>query len=491
MVVDAGNILFVGSILLFASVVASKASYRFGLPALLIFLGVGMLFGSDGLGIQFSNPANAQFIGVVALSIILFSGGMDTKISEIRPILGRGIMLSTVGVVLTMLTVGGFIYMISQLIDGFVTFSLAESMLLAAVISSTDSASVFSILKAQKLGLKNRLGPLLELESGSNDPMAYMLTILIIEMITANSISVGSAALMFVIQMSVGGLAGWLLGKLGLRVLGKLNIDNKSLYSVMMLAFAFFIFSFTDLLQGNGYLAVYIAGVTIGNGKLPNRREITTFFDGFAWLFQIVMFLALGLLVNPHELWDVVIIGLVVAVFLIVVARPVAVFLSLSPWGRSISTRSKIFVSWVGLRGAVPIIFATYPLLAGVNNANHIFNIVFFITILSLAIQGTTVGYVAHKLGLGVKSHERSFDIDLPDYIAASLTEMEIQKSMLIDGLMIKDVDIPKSSRAVLIERDEKFFVPRGSTTLHVGDKVLIISGKNPTEKSPTDSQQK
>ncbi|MEG3048108.1 MAG: potassium/proton antiporter, partial [Mucinivorans sp.] len=324
MVVDAGNILFVGSILLFASVVASKASYRFGLPALLIFLGVGMLFGSDGLGIQFSNPANAQFIGVVALSIILFSGGMDTKISEIRPILGRGIMLSTVGVVLTMLTVGGFIYMISQLIDGFVTFSLAESMLLAAVISSTDSASVFSILKAQKLGLKNRLGPLLELESGSNDPMAYMLTILIIEMITANSISVGNAALMFVIQMSVGGLAGWLLGKLGLRVLGKLNIDNKSLYSVMMLAFAFFIFSFTDLLQGNGYLAVYIAGVTIGNGKLPNRREITTFFDGFAWLFQIVMFLALGLLVNPHELWDVVIIGLVVAIFLIVVARPVA-----------------------------------------------------------------------------------------------------------------------------------------------------------------------
>ncbi|MEG0601773.1 MAG: potassium/proton antiporter [Mucinivorans sp.] len=479
MEIDTENILLLGSILLFASVMASKASYRFGLPALLIFLGVGMLFGSDGLGIQFSNPAQAQFIGVMALSVILFAGGMGTKVSDIRPVLGRGIMLSTVGVVITTLLVGGFIYMVSRLMGNLINFSLTESMLLAAVISSTDSASVFSLLKAKQLGLKNRLGSLLEFESGSNDPMAYMLTILIIEIITTSSVSVGGAIMMFVVQMSVGGAAGWLLGKLGLKMLARLNVDNKALYSVMMLSMAFFIFSFTDLLHGNGYLAVYLAGVTIGNGKVANRRTIATFFDGFAWLFQIVMFLALGLLVNPHELWNVAIVGLVVAVFLMFVARPVAVFLSLAPWGKRISRRSKLFLSWVGLRGAVPIIFATYPLLAGIPNSHNIFNIVFFITILSLGIQGTTIGVVARWFGLGVRAKKRIFDIELPENIGASLIEVEVCPQMHINDRMIKEVGLPKTARIVMVERGEEYFVPRGSTKLFDGDRLLIISDED------------
>lgn len=479
MVVNAGNVLLVSSVLLFASVTASKASYRFGLPALLLFLGVGMLFGSDGLGIQFNDPSGAQFIGVIALSIILFSGGMDTKMSEIRPVMGRGVLLSTVGVVLTTLFMGGFIYMISSLVDGFVTFTLTESLLLGAVVSSTDSASVFSILKAKRLGLKNRLRPLLELESGSNDPMAYMLTILILQSIEVGRFSISTALIMFVVQMSVGGVAGWLFGRFGLIILKRLNIDNKSLYSVMMLSFAFFTFSFTDLIQGNGYLAVYIAGVTIGNGKFANRKAIVTFFDGFAWLFQIVMFLTLGLLVNPSEVWAISPMGFVVALFLTLIARPAAVFLSLAPLGRKVSTKSKLFISWVGLRGAVPIIFATYPLIANVPNAHHIFNIVFFITLLSLGVQGTTIGWVAHKLGLGVKEKKSTFDVDLPDHIKASLVEVEVEQSMLIGGRQIKEIGLPKSSRVVMIEREEQYFVPRGSTKLMVGDKLLIISDGN------------
>lgn len=476
MELNAGNILLIGSILLFASIIAGKAGYRFGLPALLIFLGVGMAFGVDGLGIRFDSPTSTQFIGVLSLSVILFSGGMDTKISAIRPILGRGLLLSTLGVVLTTLFVGGFIYMISTWVDGFIKFTIQESFLLAAIISSTDSASVFSILGSKRMGLKHNLRPLLELESGSNDPMAYMLTILILQIITLGSFSASDAVIMLLMQMSIGGVVGWLLGRVGLLIMRRLNIDNKSMYSVLMLAFAFFIFSFTDLIKGNGYLAVYVAGLTIGNGKFANRRTIKAFFDGCAWLFQIVMFLTLGLLVNPAQLLDIWVMGLVVALFLIFIARPTMVFLTLWPWGRRITIRSKLFISWVGLRGAVPIIFATYPLIAGIENSHHIFNIVFFITIVSLGLQGTTVGWMGKKLGLATKEKTPAFDIDLPEHIKADLVEMDVMPWMLENGTMIKELNIPKTARVVMVHRNNDYFVPRGSTKLMQGDKLLIIS---------------
>lgn len=479
MEVNTENILLVGATLLFASIVALKAGFRFGLPALLLFLGVGMAFGSEGVGVHFDNPAAAQFIGMMALSIILFSGGMDTKLSEIRPILGRGVMLSTVGVVLTTLLVGCFVYGISHLdIGSFPEFSWSESMLLGAIVSSTDSASVFSILSTKRLGLKNRLGSLLELESGSNDPMAYMLTLLLLGVVVTGEFSMGSALWLLTGQLVVGAVAGWLLGRLGIVMMRRLNLENKSLYSILLLSFALFTFSFTDLIQGNGYLAVYIAGVTVGNGRFANRKAIVTFFDGLAWLCQIVMFLALGLLVNPSELWPIAWVGLIVAVFLTLVARPMAVFMSLWPWGKKIGVRSKIFVSWVGLRGAVPIIFATYPLLAHAPHAQVIFNIVFFITLLSLSVQGTTIGLVARFLKLGFKEERPYFNIDLPEHIRASLTEVEVDEDMLENGLMIKELGLPKSSRVVMIYRDRANFVPRGSTELKVGDKLLIIADK-------------
>lgn len=385
---------------MFASVVVGKVGYKFGIPALLMFLGVGMLFGSDGIGITFDSPDTTQFIGMIALSVILFSGGMDTKISDIRPVLGEGLTLATLGVLLTALIMGGFIYFVTNyVITGIAHLTLAESMLLAAVMSSTDSASVFSILRGRNQELKQNLKPMLELESGSNDPMAYMLTILIIQIIESGVFNIWSSLLMFVMQMSIGAAAGFLLGRGAVWLVKWMDVENKSLYSIWMLAVALFIFSLTDRLSGNGYLAVYIAGMVIGNSKLSHKESLTTFFEGITWLFQMVMFITLGLLVNPNELWEIALIGLLVGAFMMLFGRPVSVLICLAPFSK-LTKKARTFVSWVGLRGAVPIIFATYPMIAGIENSRIIFNVVFFITIMSLSIQGTTVGLVATKLGL-------------------------------------------------------------------------------------------
>ena len=351
MILNAGNILLIGSILLFVSIVVGKAGFRFGVPALLLFLGVGMLFGTDGLGIEFNNPQTAQFIGVIALSIILFSGGMDTSAAEIKPVLGQGIVLATVGVMLTALLTGYFIYYITNLGNSFITLNFTESLLLASVMSSTDSASVFSILRSKRQGLKENLRPMLELESGSNDPMAYMLTILLIGIIQSGESSLSNTILQFIMQMSIGAVSGYLLGRLAVYCINKLNI-NQSLYPVLLLAFVFFIFSFTDLVKGNGYLAVYLAGLVVGNHKVVHKKSLTTFFDGITWLFQIVMFLTLGLLVNPAELLPVAVLSILIGIFMIILARPISVFLCLLPF-RKMTTKARAYVSWVGLRGSV------------------------------------------------------------------------------------------------------------------------------------------
>ena len=394
---NAEEVLLICSVILFVSILAGKAGFRVGLPALLLFLGIGMLFGSDGLGLQFSNPQIAQFIGMIALSIILFSGGMDTKLSEIKPIASQGVVLATLGVLVTTAITGYFIFWLTGLVAGYETLTLAESLLMAAVMSSTDSASVFSILRSKGVYLKQRLRPTLELESGSNDPMAYMLTIILIAYIQSNGMNFLDGAISLAVQLILGLIAGYILGKVSVWIINKVNVENQSLYPILLLAVIFFIFSITSLLKGNGYLAVYIAGLVVGNTKIIHKKSIVTFFDGFTWLWQIVMFITLGLLVNPHELLPVAGIGLTVGIFMIIFARPITVFLCLLPF-RNFTTKAKLYISWVGLRGAVPIIFATYPLIAGIENANLIFNVVFFITILSLLVQGTTVTHVARWL---------------------------------------------------------------------------------------------
>lgn len=479
MLFTAENSLLIGSILLFVSIVVGKTGYRFGVPALLLFLVVGMLFGSDGLGLQFHNVKEAQFIGMVALSIILFSGGMDTKFTEIRPILSPGVVLSTVGVLLTALFTGLFIWWLSGMSWTNIYLPITTSLLLAATMSSTDSASVFAILRSQKMNLKHNLRPMLELESGSNDPMAYMLTIVLIQFIQSSGMGAGAILGSFVVQFLVGAVAGYALGKGAIWMLNKINLDNPSLYPILLLAFVFFTFSLTDRLQGNGYLAVYIAGMMVGNYRTKFQKETAAFMDGLSWLFQIIMFLALGLLVNPHEMLEVACVALLIGVFMILVGRPLSVFLCLLPF-RKLKFKSRLFVSWVGLRGAVPIIFATYPVVADVPGSNVIFNIVFFITIVSLVVQGTTVSFVARLLHLSTPLEKtgNDFGVELPEEIGSDLSDLLVTEEMLAEADTLRDMNLPQGTLVMIVKRGDEFLVPNGTLKLHVGDKLLLISEK-------------
>lgn len=477
MIFTAENILLIGAILIFCSILISKTGYRFGIPTLLLFLLVGMGFGSDGLGLQFNSAADAQFIGMIALSIILFTGGMDTKIADIRPVLAQGILLSTVGVLLTTLLTGGFIYYLSRWTATNISMSLITCLLLAATMSSTDSASVFNLLRSQKMNLKENLRPMLELESGSNDPMAYMLTIALIQVIASGSnLHIGLVAKDLLIQFFFGGVIGFAFGKFTVWLVNKINLSNGSLYPILLLSLIFITFTTTDLLKGNGYLAVYIAGVVVGNARLAYRKEINTFMNGLTWLFQIVMFLSLGLLVNPHEMLDVAGVALLIGLFMIVVARPVSVFACLLPF-RKMTNRARWFVSWVGLRGAVPIIFATYPVVAAIPDSNQLFNIVFFITLLSLIFQGMTIASGARMLHLDLPQEKEGneFGVELPDEIDSRLEDQTLTEEMLVNGNRLMDMDIPKGTLVMLVKRGNEFIIPNGQVELHAGDKLLYI----------------
>lgn len=472
------NIVLVGALLLGIAVMAGKLAYRFGAPALLLFLGVGMLFGAHF--ISFHSVEMTQFIGMVALCIILFSGGMDTKFSEIRPVIAPGVVLATVGVVMTALIVACFVYFIAPWLGLQISFAMA--LLLAATMSSTDSASVFSILRSKGQGLKQHLRPLLELESGSNDPIAYILTILLIGVLTntAGGTGIAMSVVLLVVQIVVGAGLGYLIGKLAVWTINRIDLANHSLYSVLLLAFVFFSFAFTDLLKGNGYLAVYITGLVVGNHQLVQKRVLNIFFDGFTWLVQIVMFLTLGLLVNLPELLqsDVLLLGTLVGGFMIFVARPVTVFACMAPF-RQFTAKARFYVSWVGLRGAVPIIFATYPVLAGVADARLIFNVVFLVTIISLVVQGTTVSGMACLLGLAYEEKESSFDVSMHEDMKSALTEVEVNESMLRSGNTLKEITLPDNTLVMMVCRDGDYFVPQGSVELLQGDKLLVISDRS------------
>ncbi len=479
MIFTAENILFIGSILIFFSILISKTGYRFGIPTLLLFLVVGMFFGSDGLGLQFNSAADAQFIGMIALSIILFTGGMETKFSEIRPVMMQGVLLSTVGVLITTILTGLFIYYISGWNNTNIYLPLTTSLLLAATMSSTDSASVFNLLRSQNMNLKHNLRPTLELESGSNDPMAYMLTIALIQIITSNGMNFIHILKDLGIQFFFGGIIGFALGKFAVWIINRINLSNTSLYSILLLSIVFFTFTVTDLLRGNGYLAVYIAGVVVGNARLVARKEINTFMNGLTWLFQIVMFLALGLLVNPIEMFDVAAVALLIGIFMILIARPASVFLCLIPF-RKLSTRARLFISWVGLRGAVPIIFATYPVLAEIEGSGQLFNIVFFITLLSLIVQGMTIAKMARllHLDLPVEKEGNEFGVELPEEIDTSLRDITLTPDILARGNRLANMHLPQGTLVMLVKRKEEFLIPNGQMELLPGDKLLIISEK-------------
>ena len=474
MTLTSENILLIGSILLLLSILASKAIGKLGIPTLIIFLVVGMLAGSDGIGgIHFDDPNLAQSLGVIALSFILFSGGLETKWESVKPVLWQGVTLSTLGVLLTAGSVGLFISYISD-------FTLTEGLLIGAIVSSTDAAAVFSILRYKSIGLKGNLRPLLELESGSNDPMAYFLTIGITSLLVHKDTSFASLIPLFFQQMIIGAIAGFLLGKFMTWTLNKINLDYDGLYPVLTLALVFFTYSITTYFNGNGFLAVYLSAIILGNQNFIHKKSIIRFYDGQAWLMQIVMFITLGLLVFPKQILPFIGTGLVIALFLMFVARPLAVFLCLLFF--KMKNRERLLVSWVGLRGAVPIIFATYPLLQGVEKSAMIFNIVFFIVLASVILQGTTIPIVAKWLYLfkPVKFKTRyPLELEMSDNFKNELFEIEIKESSNAVGRQILQLKFPKTSLIVLINRNDKYIMPSGTTTIMQGDKLLIMSDNN------------
>ena len=452
-------------------VLINRISNKIGVPVLIAFIGLGMLFGSDGiLKIPFENYDFAEQICTIALIFIMFYGGFGTRWSEAKPVAAKSIVMSTVGVAATAGLTGLFCHFILK-------FPLWESMLTGSVISSTDAASVFSILRSKKLGLKENTASLLEMESGSNDPMAYMLTIVLIQFITSAGMGADDILISFLIQFAVGGTSGFLLGKLAVAIINKIDLKNQSLYPILLLSFIFFTFTMTDLCKGNGYLAVYIAGMMVGNARIVNRKEIATFMSGMTWLFQIIMFLSLGLLVNPHEMLSIAIPATLIGIFMIVLARPLSVLLCLLPF-KKMNINSRLFISWVGLRGAVPIIFATYPVVADVPGSTQIFNIVFFITILSLVVQGTTISWMAKLLHLDTPLEKtgNDFGVEIPEEINTDLRDIVLTEEMLAKGNRLMDMNLPKGMLVMLIKRGNEFMIPNGSLQLHAGDKLLIIS---------------
>jgi cell volume regulation protein A len=387
-------IFIVFSTLVILSIFTIKLSNRFGIPSLVLFLAIGMLAGSDGLGgITFDNPSLVRSLGVTALALILFSGGLDTEWAAIRPIVWQGLSLSTIGVLVTALLIGVFVSWVQG-------FSFLEGLLLGAVVSSTDAAAVFMVLRARKTKIPRRLIQLLEFESGSNDPMAVVLTIALIQLLTEPSTSFGQLVIFFVMQMGVGAVIGIAMGEIMRRSFNALDLELEGIYPVLSVALALLTYGLTDYLDGSGFLAVYLAGLVMQRKPFTHQQSVLRFHDGLAWLMQVTMFLALGLQVFPARLLPIAGVGLLVSLFLIFVARPASVHVALafSP----MSFREQTLVAWAGLRGAVPIILATFPLVAGLDKADTIFHMVFFIALTSVVMQGTAIPLLTRMLKIGV-----------------------------------------------------------------------------------------
>ena len=466
--------LVAASILLLLSVLASKAAANLGVPALLLFLVLGMLAGSDGPGgIYFDDAHLAQSLGVVALALILFSGGLDTEWSSVRPVLWKGLALSTAGVLITTAVVGLF----ARVVLGF---SLLEGILLGAIVSATDAAAVFSVLRARGVGLKGHVRPLLELESGSNDPMAVFLTTGVVGIISDPATSAFSLIPMFIRQMTLGAVLGYSIGKLIILLINRLRLEFEGLYPVLTLSLILLTYGATASLGGNGFLAVYIAGLVMGKNDFIHKRSVMRFHDGLAWLMQIAMFLVLGLLVFPSHLLPIVGVGLLGSLFLMLVARPVSVFLTLAFSGMRFN--EKVMISWVGLRGAVPIVLATFPLLARMPRSEIIFDLVFFIVLTSILLQGTSLPLFAKWLKLEAPVRDKpNYPLELEPAagIKSQLVDVEVPNASAVIGKQIVGAGFPKDALIVLIGRGNEFLVPNGGTVLESGDRLLVLADKD------------
>lgn len=460
------TLMLAAGLLTLASVLANKVSERYGVPALLLFLSIGMLAGSEGFGgIYFADAGLAQATGIVALALILYSSGLDTNWVSIRPVLGRGLVLATVGVALSALFVG----VILVLVTG-ATFR--EGLLIGAVISSTDAAAVFTVLRSRNVGLETDMRSLLELESGANDPMAVFLTVALIELVSRPSASFIGIVPELALQMGVGLAAGYAMSRASVALINRVNLDHDGLYPALSLAMVIVTYSVTALLGGSGFVAVYVAGLVVGNTVHIHKRSLTRFHDGLAWLMQIVMFLTLGLLVFPSQLLPVAGIGLLVALALILVARPLAT-LPLLAFSR-FTWRARVFISWVGLRGAAPIILATFVLVSGVEIGERLFNIVFFVVLVSVLIQGTTIPPLARLLRVeGPPFQPRVLDRETVD--AGVLVEYVVPPDSPIVGRQLAQAGLPDTARAMLVRRYGVYLVPTGNTRLRREDVIVML----------------
>mgnify|MGYP001310988325 FL=1 len=465
------TILLWVAVVIFVSAVSSKLSDRFAIPALLLFLVIGMLAGSEGIGgINFDNAQLAKSIGVIALIFIIFSGGLDTNWKDTRAVAWPGVVLSTLGVLLTAVITGLCAVYILK-------FSFLEGMLLGSIVSSTDAAAVFSILRSKRISLKQPLKPLLEFESGSNDPMAVFLTVSFISILTLKNMSIVSLIPRFFLDMGMGALIGYLMARFIVFFINRLKLYYEGLYPVIMISLVLLTYVIAVFLKGNGILAVYLAGLMLGQAEFPNKRMIVRFHDGLAWLMQIAMFVTLGLLVFPSHIVPLIGAGLLLALLLMVVARPVSVFLCLLPF--KISTRKKAMIAWVGLRGSVPIILATFPFMAGIAQADTIFNIVFFIVIASVLIQGTSIPIISKMLKLDAPwANRKSYPIEFEktEGMDAELTDIIVPYNSGSAGKMIRGLNVPEKCLIMLISRNDKFIIPAGPTIIEGGDVLLVLA---------------
>ncbi|PIP88822.1 MAG: potassium/proton antiporter [Bdellovibrionales bacterium CG12_big_fil_rev_8_21_14_0_65_38_15] len=468
---DVEILLISGSFLLIACVLMSKLTGRVGIPTLLVFIGVGMLAGSEGIGgILFDDHSLAQTIGIISLVLILFSGGLDTEWKRIKPYIPHGLSLATFGVLITCGLVGVFgKYALN--------FSWLEALLLGAIVSSTDAAAVFTVLRARGLSFTTGLREVLELESGSNDPMAVFLTLLFIQLLGAKDLSYPALFASFFLQMGIGFIVGAGVGRWLRVLLNKVRLEFEGLYPVLTISFALLTYAITQRLGGNGFLAVYIAALILGRSTFIHKKSLILFHDSIAWLMQILMFLALGLLVYPSDLVNVTSDGVILAIFMLLIARPVAVFVTMAP--TSFNWREKMMISWMGLRGAVPIVLCTYALSAEASKSGLIFNIVFFVVLVSTLVQGFTLKPLASLLKVAVEVKKK---IRFPfEYVSGSemqdeLKEIEIPRDSIVVGKAIAELNLPQKLLIVLLRRGEDVFAPRGSTVFQPLDSLLILA---------------
>jgi len=458
--------------LLILSVVVSKGAGRFGIPALSIFLLIGMLVGREGPGgFPLSNYLLAQTLGILALILILHSGGLSTSLDDVRGVRGSALTLSTLGVVVATFLVGAFS-------TRFLDLDWLHGLLLGAAIASTDVAAVFTVLRSRSVSLQGRIRPLLELESALNDPMTVFLSVGLLGLI----VQPGGASLwrlipIFFQQMIVGTLVGGVAGKATRWAINGIKLEFEGLYPVLSVALAVLTYGMTQAAGGSGFLAVYVSGIVLGAENYPHKRSLTVFHDGLAWLMQIIMFLTMGLLVLPSQLSHVAVSGIILSGFLVFVARPISVLLCLSPF--RFSLREQLMVSWAGLRGAVPIVVATYPLLAGASDAQTIFNLVFFVVFISVLLQGATIPAVSKWLNVTApigKHFQYPIEYNLTTTLKSELVEVPVPYQSAVVGRSLGALALPGSALIVLIRRGDTALVPRGSTQIESGDTLLVLA---------------